>query len=123
MNFFDGELVTEGAASTVRLAGGLELPLTRTVAPGPSGSRVAFGIRPEHISAVDSGRGKPTRVPVTIEVVEPMGHDVIVTARCAAGVFQFNAEIHQELKTDDRLDLHFDMTKAYLFDADTEDAL
>jgi multiple sugar transport system ATP-binding protein len=123
MNFFDAELRTEARASALVLAGGLNLPLPRTVTPGPSGARVTFGIRPEHIAASASGRGTPFKVPSTIELVEPLGHDVIVTARCGAGVFQFCAEIHEGLNRLDQLDLHFDMSRAYLFDATTEDVL
>jgi multiple sugar transport system ATP-binding protein len=123
MNFFDAELSAKDGTSEVLLAGGLRLPIPRTVALGPSGASVVFGIRPEHISASPSGRGSPAKVPATIELVEPLGHDVIVTARCAAGVFQLCAEIHEGIKRLDQVDLHFDMSKAYVFDKKSENAL
>ena len=62
-------------------------------------------------------------MPSLIEVVEPLGHDVVATARCAAGTFQLNAEIHANLKPQQNLDLWFDLSRAYLFDKETECAL
>jgi multiple sugar transport system ATP-binding protein len=114
MNFFSGEWVD----SKVQLGGGLELPFPR---PAGDGTRsIVFGIRPEHIRVRPSGKAGDASVPSIIEVVEPLGHDVVVTARCAAGVFQLAAEIHDGLKTQDKIDLQFDMERAYLFDRDTE---
>src|SRR5438445_393353 len=83
---------------------------------------VIFGIRPEHI-AVKNGKPEAAAVPSLIEVVEPLGHDVVATARCAAGTFQLNAEIHEKLKAQQQIDLWFDLSRAYLFDKDTECAL
>ena len=117
MNFFEAELRDSG----VRLAGDVRLQLPRPI-PGEAGRRVIFGIRPEHI-AVRNGKPEAAAVPSLIEVVEPLGHDVVATARCAAGTFQLNAEIHANLKPQQNLDLWFDLSRAYLFDKETECAL
>ena len=122
MNFFDAELALDGGPAVV-LAGGLRLPLQRTDVPGPSGRKLTFGIRPEHIAVAPTGRGAPARVPATIEIVEPLGHDVIVTARCAAGLVQVNAEIHDGVTRLEQRDLFFDMGRAYLFDGESECAI
>src|SRR2546429_522550 len=81
MNFFEGEVQAEGLA----LAGGVKLPLVR--AGLESGRKIVLGIRPEHI-LLRNGREKMAPVPSVIEVVEPLGHRTILTARCAAGVLQ-----------------------------------
>jgi multiple sugar transport system ATP-binding protein len=124
MNFFEGELaVGADGEPEVRLGGDLRLPLRR---PGPAldgGRPIVFGMRPEHISVKASGRAQGVQVPCVIEVVEPLGHHVVATARCAAGVFQLETEIYANLKPQDRLDLWFDMGRAYLFDRATECAL
>src|SRR5438067_12024734 len=117
MNFFEGELRDGG----IRLAGDLRFQLPRPM-PEQPGKRVVFGIRPEHI-AVQNGKPKAAPVPAVIEVVEPLGHDVVATARCAAGTFQLSAEIHAGLKPQQNLDLWFDLSRAYLFDKETECAL
>jgi multiple sugar transport system ATP-binding protein len=114
MNFFSGEWV-DGA---VQLGGGLKLPFPRS---SPNGTKsVVFGIRPEHIYVRPTGKSGAAAVPSVIEVVEPLGHDVVATASCGAGVFQLAAEIHDSLRPQDKMDLEFDMERAYLFDRDTE---
>ena len=60
---------------------------------------------------------------MTIEVVEPLGHRVVVTARSAAGPFQLETELHAGVRPQDQVDLWFDMNRAYLFDRATEAAL
>ena len=117
MNFFEGEL-RDGA---VRLAGDIRLQLPRPL-PAEPGKKVIFGIRPEHI-AVKNGKPEAAPVPSVIEVVEPLGRDVVATARCAAGTFQLNAEIHEKLKAQQQIDLWFDLSRAYLFDKESECAL
>ena len=121
MNFFDAELVTEAGKTAVVVAGGLRLPLPRTA--GENGQKVVFGIRPEHIHVSPDGRTHSAKVPCTIDLVEPLGHDVIVTARCEAGIFQLATEIHEGIKRLDQRDIYFDMARAYLFDRGTERAL
>jgi multiple sugar transport system ATP-binding protein len=114
MNFFSGEWVD----SKLRLSGGVELALSRK---GNGARSVVVGVRPEHITVKPNATSVP--VPSTIEVVEPLGHHVVATARCGAGVFQLEADIHARLKAQDPLDLHFDMARAFLFDKETECAL
>jgi len=134
MNFFEG-VVSDGGGSgpSVTLGEGLTLPLGREDLSGQTGRRVTLGMRPEHISMAPAGRsvsdiawaviGKPARVPVTIEVVEPLGHRVVVTARSAAGPVQMETELHAGVRTGEDVDLWFDMNRSYLFDAGTEDAI
>jgi multiple sugar transport system ATP-binding protein len=132
MNFFEGELSDGKNGPTVLLGGGVTLPLARRDLAS-SGRRVVFGIRPEHISLAPSGRpvsdvawatlGKPAKVPATIEVIEPLGHSAILTARSPAGAFQVEAEIHAGIRRGENCDLWFDMNRGYLFDRETEAAL
>ena len=133
MNFFEGEIAADSAGPAVVLSGGLRLPLVREDLGSSAGRRIFFGIRPEHISLAEAGRplsdetwaavGAPARVPAVIEVVEPLGHRVILTARSAAGPFQTETEIHEGVRSGEKADLWFDMNRAYLFDRDTEAVL
>jgi len=132
MNFFDGQLAEDSGGLTLLLTGGVRLPLSRTDS-GSGGRRVVLGLRPEHILLApgirplsEAGRAatrQEARVRAMIEVVEPLGHRVIVTARSGAGVFQMETELHASLKPGSETDLWFDMTRAYLFDAATEAAI
>ena len=128
MNFFEGELAGDGLSVT--LGGGLKLPLSRPELASSGGRKVVFGIRPEHILASASGSplsnlappgaGKLARVPAGIEVVEPLGHRVVVTASTPAGPLQLETEIHVGIRPQEKADLWFDMNRVYLFDRETE---
>jgi ABC-type sugar transport system ATPase subunit len=138
MNVFQGVLSEDSAGDMLLLDGGVKLPLGRRISSS-NGRRVVFGIRPEHIrlfptelvqrehelmrrTSVDS-QGNHQKIPSEIDVVEPLGKDVIVTARSAAGVFQMQTEIYAGLRPSQRVDLWFDMNRAYLFDQETEWAI
>ena len=130
MNFFDGEIAVGSGEPAVLLSGGLRLPLPRQDLGSSAGRRVVFGIRPEHISLSETGHavsdvawatlGKPAKVPAVIEVIEPLGHRVILTAKCPAGTFQLETEIHAGIRQGEEANLWFDMNRAYLFDRETE---
>jgi len=129
MNFFNGVIAAEDGAAAVRLDESLTLPVDREDLRSSVGRSVVLGIRPEHISVAQMGRsvsdvawaalGKPAKVPATIEVVEPLGHRVVVTARSSAGPFQLETEIHASVRPQENVDLWFDMNRAYLFDRTT----
>jgi multiple sugar transport system ATP-binding protein len=119
MNFFDGEITL----ATVTLPGGLELPVPRPNLSKMSGRKVVLGLRPEHIYLKPNGRQSVSKVPATIDVVEPLGHRTILTARTAAGLLQLEAEAMPGLKPGDNVDLFFDLERAHLFDQADECAL
>jgi multiple sugar transport system ATP-binding protein len=130
MNFFEGQIEVNGGEPKVALAGGLKLPLPRADLASSPSRDVVFGIRPEHISLASTGRpisdtswaalGHPAKVPAVIDVVEPLGHRVVITARSSAGSFQMETEIHSGVRVAENVDLWFDMNRAYLFDRQTE---
>jgi len=122
MNFFEGTLTANSAGASVELNGGVNLPLARRDVQG-SNRPVILGIRPEHIRLSADGSGNHHKVPATIDVVEPLGRDVVVTARSAVGVFQMQTEIYSGLRPSQQVDLWFDMNRSYLFDRETEWAI
>jgi len=112
MNFFDGSVTPQG----VMLPGDLSMPLQRPHLAGMSGRKVVLGVRPEHIYLRQNGTKNTSRVPATIDVVEPLGHRTILTARSPAGLLQLEAEAMPGLKPGDQVDLWFDLGRAHLFD-------
>jgi multiple sugar transport system ATP-binding protein len=124
MNFFEGVVSEDSVGDVLLLDGGVKLPLARRIA-NSNGRRVTFGIRPEHIHLSPTGTnpGNHQKVPSEIDLVEPLGHDVIVTARSAAGVFQMQTEIYSGLRPSQQVDLWFDMNRAYFFDRESECAI
>lgn len=71
MNF----LTATAEGQTAHLPGGHALALPQPVAPGP----LTVGIRPEHL-VLD-----PAGLPVTVELVEPLGSETLVHGRLADG--------------------------------------
>ncbi len=119
MNFFEGEV----GAAAVSLPGGVELPAFRPNLPSMAGRKITLGLRPEHIYLKQNGRQNVFKVPGTIDVVEPLGHRTILTARSPAGLLQFEAEAMPGLRPGDKVDLFFDLERAHLFDQADECAI
>jgi multiple sugar transport system ATP-binding protein len=123
MNFFEGRLEAGAAGPVVVLEGGLRLAIPRQDLAAHDGHAVVLGVRPERVALGGDAHPHAARVSAVVDEVEPLGHDVIVSARCEAGPFQMVAEIYEPIKRLDRLDFWFDMSHAYLFDGKTEGAI
>ena len=123
MNFFAGRLEALADGPVVVLENGLRLAIPRQDLAGDQGRAVLLGVRPERVALDGDACQHAARVSAVVEEVEPLGHDVIVSARCESGPFQMVAEIYEPIKRLDRLDFWFDMSHAYLFDAKTEGAI
>ena len=89
------------------------LPLPRAFA---NGMKLLVGIRPEHVKR---GAG----IPVTVDVVEPIGHESIVYA--TAGEERITAIFNPEStpRTGEQIEMSIDASRLHLFDAETEAAL
>ncbi len=113
MNFLPGTLSREGGGFDVVLSDG-----TRLQAPpdggGVDGQAVMLGIRPEHLTLVDSGG-----IPAKVVVMEPTGMDTFIACRHAgvelAAVFR---ERH-DFAPGSIIHLQPDPQRAHLFDAET----
>ena len=123
MNFFEGQLQAGADGAAILLKGDLRLPIPRRDLTAHEGRTVVLGVRPEHVAIGADGRAHAVKVRAVVEEVEPLGHDVIVSANCSSGAFQMEAEIHEPIKRLDQVDFWFDMNRAYLFDRETERAL
>jgi multiple sugar transport system ATP-binding protein len=125
MNFIEGEVRSESGANIFRAgADGIEFVLPADVAPvldGGRGRGVVLGIRPEDLALADTGPGG--ELPVQVEVVEPLGSEVLLyasrerhelVARLAPGALP---------RAGDRVVLQVDLGKLHFFDRDTGEAL
>ncbi|MCI0617185.1 sn-glycerol-3-phosphate ABC transporter ATP-binding protein UgpC [bacterium] len=85
------------------------------------GQKVVFGIRPENILHADEkGRGETTRVSADVEIVEPLGHEVVVYARAGDDLLVATLDPHRAPKMGDKIDLLIELDGLHLFDAETE---
>ncbi|HZL45796.1 MAG TPA: sn-glycerol-3-phosphate ABC transporter ATP-binding protein UgpC [Opitutaceae bacterium] len=89
------------------------------------GRPLVFGIRPENITNVPAAGGTdPQRtVEVNIEVVEPMGAETYLYLDTGANSFVARVRANDRFDPNQRLKVSFDVEKAHLFDAATEQVL
>lgn len=112
MNLIRGEIDAGGsrfAAEGVTVA----LPSGAVTGPRP----VLLGIRPEHLRPT---AGEPdSSVSGTVDVVEPLGSDLLVTLRAGAGAQIARVEPHLTLAAGDAIRLAVSAERACLFDVET----
>ncbi|HEY4252136.1 MAG TPA: sn-glycerol-3-phosphate ABC transporter ATP-binding protein UgpC [Roseomonas sp.] len=79
MNFLPATLA-EGGHAALLAGGGAPIRFTDGPRPGGEGRAVTLGIRPEHL-----GTDGPAALPVTVELVEPLGSESVLHGRLADG--------------------------------------
>ncbi len=105
----------------------LRLPVPQSLRPvtaGKGGRAVVVGLRPENL--VEPGRtGSAETAPLTIdvEVVEPLGHEVIAFGRLGDELLAAKLEPHRAPRFGDKLQLAVELPTLHLFDAQTEERL
>jgi multiple sugar transport system ATP-binding protein len=117
MNFFDAT-VSDGQLA----AAAFSIPI-----PGKhrgsvrNGQRVRVGVRPENLLAADrEARGETARVPVRVEVVEPIGHEAIVHTAAGPDLLVAAFDAHTMPRVGSEIDLVIELDTLHLFDATSE---
>jgi multiple sugar transport system ATP-binding protein len=124
MNLLAAKVGASGATlDTARFA----LPVPPSLRPAVSrreGARVVVGIRPEDLSA-DSrpAGGSGGTLSTQVEVVEPLGDEVVVHARAGEDLLIAKLPPDRIPNAGDRLELAVDLDRLHLFDAETEKRL
>jgi multiple sugar transport system ATP-binding protein len=88
------------------------------------GRNLTFGIRPEHIydQALKGPFPGGETLKATIEVVEPIGSEVILLAKCGSTEITARVGPETQVKPQMPVELIFDMNRMHLFDEDTQQA-
>jgi len=121
MNFIDGRLEAADGQTALCFGDGGRLML-RTPAeaalqnrsPGP----VTLGIRPEDLHTTQSNGGGDC-VPARVNVVEPLGNEMIVYVSVFGQELVCRTDSHQALGVGEDVTVAFDMEKAHFFDVET----
>jgi multiple sugar transport system ATP-binding protein len=124
MNFADGT-ITEGG-NRIRTSGlDFVVPASmRPVTQGKDGLRIVLGIRPENvIESGKEGRGETITIRGTVDIVEPIGHQVIVHLKLGDDLLVASLESHQLPKPGDSIELKLEIEAVHLFDAEKETRL
>ena len=128
MNFFNGKISGNGAdelhveadALRLEIPAGRREPLKSHV-----GRDVVFGIRPEDIHHVSERPTAPEgqRSKVQVEVVEPLGSELIVYLEAGPNEFTSRMDTRNQVGPGENLEVVFDTAKLHVFDKQTEQAL
>jgi multiple sugar transport system ATP-binding protein len=123
MNFFEGTV--EKQRGLVFRTEGMQFPLKASRFSHQAGHRLILGLRPEHIRPKGSSRASGVTVRVNVEVVEPMGNEILVYFTVREGGTQYVAKLRDSLvpEAGGTMELSFDMAHAYFFDSVTQEAL
>lgn len=120
MNFFRGMLVQEGS-SLLFDEGTFKIALPEAwidKARSYQGKEVAFGIRPEDIgSPAAEAESKGHRIDATVEVVEPMGSETVLTLTTGRHSFIARVDAHRKATVGDKTQLALLLRKAHLFES------
>jgi multiple sugar transport system ATP-binding protein len=109
MNFIDGRLGPSGLV----LSSGAVLPLDRTP-PVSAGSKLTYGIRPEHLQIAPTGT--PGSIPATVSVVEPTGSDTTLIVKAEGGNLTVLLRERCDLRPGEAIALKPVSRQAHLFD-------
>jgi multiple sugar transport system ATP-binding protein len=121
MNFVKGSISEDGATL---VASKFTLPVPqslRAVAQANRGKKIVFGIRPENLVELDKpARGETAKVGVDVEILEPLGHEVIVHGRIGDDILVSKLDPHKTPRLGDRVEIVVELDALHLFDAETE---
>jgi multiple sugar transport system ATP-binding protein len=127
MNFLPAQ-VADSTPPRVVLAGNdgeaTQLPLPEGIKNAGAGRPLVVGIRPENLTRYDRRLAEETSclgtIEARVEVVEPTGAETMVVVRIAGREVIARFEPHAALSIGQPVKLAVDMTKACLFDPETE---
>ena len=93
----------------------------RAISSAHDGSGVVLGIRAENLSDGSRPvRGETAKVSVTVEISEPLGHEVLVYVRLGSDLIVAKVDPHHAPSIDQKLELVIELEALHLFDATTE---
>jgi multiple sugar transport system ATP-binding protein len=121
MNLLQGRF--DDAGAVVRFSG-FELPVPENLKPftgSRGGQAVTAGIRPENVREAGHLGDVPT-APFTaqVELVEPLGHEVVVYARSGDDLITAKTAPSHVPSMGDHMQFDVNLTKVQLFDSETE---
>jgi multiple sugar transport system ATP-binding protein len=116
MNFIAGTVRTRNGSAAVEIDGGATLPLPPG-AGAPDGTKVYYGMRPEHWTLRGDGPGLPAEV----AVVEPTGAQTLVVAKAGPAIEVLALFTERlGLAPGQRIELRPDLATVRLFDVTSE---
>ncbi len=126
MNFLNGRLVQDNGAYAVDVNGaqiGLSEAQGKQVESYVN-KEIVLGIRPEDVLSADDAEGRTlSPINATVEVLEPLGAEIILELSSHGQSFTGRMGPQLNVKMHDTIPVYFDMTRCHLFDVQTEQAI
>jgi multiple sugar transport system ATP-binding protein len=121
MNFFGAEVAADGARLAAR-AFSLPVPASlAAVARGRAGRRVTVGVRPDNlIEAGQPGRGPTAPITVEVDMVEPLGHEIVLHGSAGEDRFVAALDPSRVPRLGERIELAIELDTLHLFDPESE---
>jgi multiple sugar transport system ATP-binding protein len=128
INFFEGKITKDEAGHVTLDVPEFQLQLAESfwVKLAPHlGKEVLIGIRAQHIRLRDefSRRTTDNIIPLTVDIIEPLGDHNIVVANIGYITVSFIANPDDPLSQNDHIETIFDGRKVLVFDKETKQAL
>jgi len=121
MNLFTAAVADRGARL---VAATFSVPVPEKLRPllaGRDGGKVVVGIRPENLLEVGKpARGANATVRLEVEIVEPLGHEVVVHLRAGEDLIVATLDPSFVPRMGDAIDLVVELETLHLFDPETE---
>jgi multiple sugar transport system ATP-binding protein len=120
MSFFQATVAAGGALA----CRGFTLPApakARAALAGREGAKVVVGVRPENVMAEGrTPRGEAAPLPVTVEIAEPLGDELVVHARAGEESLVFKQDPHRPAPIGSALEVKLELDALHIFDAETQ---
>jgi multiple sugar transport system ATP-binding protein len=124
MNFLEASLDANG---TTLVGQGFTLPVPqklRAETAGKGGKKVKVGIRPDHLlQPGQTARGEAATLNTKVEIVEPLGNELIVHSRLGEFGLVFRMPPQNPPDTGATIPVVVELEALHLFDAETEKRL
>ena len=119
MNFAAGEISNSGRKTVLETDSGVAITLASCHVA--QGRRVHLGFRPEHMQLADAAKPPKGHISISgdITVVEPMGHETVLTCDGGFGEIVGKYEGEQHFQPSDSVHFHIRTDRLHYFDLET----
>ena len=119
MNFATGEISNSGRKTVLETDSGVVIALASCHVP--QGRRVHLGFRPEHMHLADAAKPPKGHISISgnITVVEPMGHETVLTCDGGFGEIVGKYEGDKHFRPGESVQFHIRTDRLHYFDLST----
>ena len=119
MNFATGEISNSGRKTVLETESGAAITLASCHVA--QGRRVHLGFRPEHMQLADAARPPKGNISISgdITVVEPMGHETVLTCDGGFGEIVGKYEGEKHFRPGETVQFHIRTDRLHFFDLET----